>query len=179
MKGKYAARAANRIEAADREATEDAYRRRVLKLTEERDAARAERDKARTDLAKETRILRAQLAEGTSPKVEALTRELNRIREERDELGRWKKESREKYGAAFRRFTDHFIAGHQLSPKDAVEAAWRLYAGAGSETLVVDNGVEKKLVERFGADAVRAIRKARGESEHLSGNGEIVRGPTS
>lgn len=162
MKGKYAARAANRAEAADRESTEAAYRRRILKLTEERDVAKAERDKARADQAKETRILRAQLAEGTSPRVEALTRELNRLRDERDQLARWKKESQEKYGAAFGRFMRHFMDENGLSATDAADVAFRIFEGSTAETIIVDSGLEKRFAERFGTEAALAIRKARG-----------------
>lgn len=168
MKGKYASRAVNRSTAAEQEASEATYRRRVLKLTEERDAACAERDKARDALAKESRILRAQLAEGTSPRVEALTRELSRMREERDQLARWKKESREKYGAVFGRIMQYFQDSHGMDAPAAADAALRLCGGVSAETIIVDKGVEQRFAERFGNEAVLAIRKARGNFAPVS-----------
>ncbi len=63
---------------------EQAYRRQIVRLTNERNEARTERDQALADWKAEVQILRAQLAEGTSPRVEALRRELNRVRGQRD-----------------------------------------------------------------------------------------------
>lgn len=112
MKGKYAARAAGRREAAEVEENEAAYRRRILKLTEERDAARAERDEARADWQKEVRILRAQLAEGTSPRVQALTRQLNKMRDERDHQSRAVREREVEHEVFGTRLAEHFAVVH-------------------------------------------------------------------
>lgn len=179
MKGKYAARAANRNEAAAREATEAAYRRRVLKLTEERDEARAERDDARLAAAKEARILRAQLAEGTSPRVEALTRELNRLREERDQLARWKRESQEKYGAVFGRLHTHFKAEHGLDNLESADEVVRIFEGGDSKTAVVDAGVEHKFAERFGVEAAMALRKSRRNRVSVASGSVMMQRPPS
>lgn len=83
-RGKYAARAAKRREDAEIEATEAGYRRQIVRLTQERDEARAERDDARKVWKDEVRVLAAQLSEATSPRVDALNRELIRTRDERD-----------------------------------------------------------------------------------------------
>ena len=179
MKGKYAARAANRDAAAEQESTEAAYRRRVLKLTEERDAARSGRDTAKKEWAKEVRILRAQLAEGTSPRVEALTRGLNRMRGERDELARWKKESAQKYGVIFTRIADHFMTEHGLTPVESADVVVRLYEGVDSETIIVDKGVEARFADRYGTEAALAIRKARGNWRPTAGSAQLVVEPTS
>jgi hypothetical protein len=64
----------------------DVYRRRVVALTKDRNAARDELAQAISDWRDETRILRAQLAEGTSPRVEALKIELDRLRVENSRL---------------------------------------------------------------------------------------------
>lgn len=179
MKGKYASRAANRNEAAEQEANEAAYRRRILKLTEERDEARSERDEARHSLAKETRILRAQLAEGTSPRVEALTRELNRMREERDALFRWKKESQGKYGAVYGRLHSHYMAEHELDNLEAADEVVRVFEGGDSRTVIVDKGVEERFAERFGAEAALALRKSRRNRASVANSSVMMQRPTS
>jgi hypothetical protein len=179
VKGKYAARAANRTATAEQEAAETAYRRRILKLTEERDEARAERDKAREDLAKETRILRAQLAEGTSPRVEALTRELNRLREDRDGLLRWKKESQAKYGAVYGRIHSHFVAEHGFANLEAADEVVRLFEGGDGKTVVVDKGVEERFAERFGVEAALALRRSRRDGALAANRSVMMQRPTS
>lgn len=88
MKGKYGQRAAVRREVAEVEASEAAYQRQIVRLTAERDEARVERDKARKDWAAEVRLLKAQVREGASTRVEALIRELEKVRSERDGLKR-------------------------------------------------------------------------------------------
>ncbi|MGI5247581.1 hypothetical protein [Dactylosporangium sp. CA-139066] len=63
---------------------EQAYRRQIVQLTKDRNEARDERDQALANWGNEVQILRAQLAEGTSPRVEALRRELRRVQGQRD-----------------------------------------------------------------------------------------------
>jgi hypothetical protein len=56
------------------------YKRQVVRLTQERNQAREERDAARTAWRRESDLLRAQLREVVSPRAEALHRELDRVR---------------------------------------------------------------------------------------------------
>lgn len=161
MRGKHARAAANRRAAADIETTEATYRQRVVKLTEERDAARAERDDAKAAWQKEVRILRAQLAEGTSPRVEALTREVERIRQERDDLKREKSDVRRRYGKMITRLRDHFVGEHGMTPPEAVDAIFsRLF---GEAQHVTRDRIERKIADEFGAEVMVALRAARGE----------------
>jgi hypothetical protein len=88
MKGKYATRAANRREATEVEQTEAAYRRQIVRLTQERDEARRERDESRRTHKHDVRKLEAAVREGTSARVVALTRELERLREREDKQSR-------------------------------------------------------------------------------------------
>ena len=160
MRGKHARAAANRRAAADAEATEAAYQRRIVKLTEERDAARSERDAAKADWQKEVRILRAQLAEGTSPRVEALTRELERVREERDRLKRDKADKMKLWEAAFERMHAHFMREHGMTGAEAVDAMTSQVLAVASH---VTSGREQQFADRFGVEAMLMLRKARGQ----------------
>lgn len=159
MKGKYAARSANQRAAAEAESSETVYRRRILKLTEERDTARAERDKALLDWKKDIRILRAQLSEGTSPRVEALSQELNRVREERDRLRRRIRDVMERNGEEFERLMEHMLKEHGMSRADAMDAAAELCSGR--EFFIMD-AAEKRVGQVGGIEAARALRKSRG-----------------
>lgn len=161
MRGKQAAAAANRRAAAAVETTEATYRQRVVKLTEERDTARTERDAAKAAWQKEVRILRAQLAEGTSVRVEALTREVERIREERDRIKREQADGRQRYGKMITRLRDHFVSEHGMTPPEAVDAIFsRLFAQAQHVTR---DRIEKKIADEFGVEVMVALRAARGE----------------
>lgn len=159
MRGKHAHAAANRRAAADIETTEATYRQRVVKLTEERDAARSERDAVKAEWQKEVRILRAQLAEGTSPRVEALTQELERVRTDRDRQKQFRVETRKIYDAAVKRWTAHFVSEHGMKHQDALEAAYSLAIG---ELSLVTSGREKRIADAYGVEVMLAIRKARG-----------------
>ncbi len=88
MKGKHGQSAAVRREVNEAEAKEAAYRRQIVRITEERDQARRERDDARVEWRKEARILSARLSEAASPRTEALSRELERARGRCDQLER-------------------------------------------------------------------------------------------
>lgn len=159
MRGKQARAAANRRAAAEAESTEAAYRRQIVKLTEERDAARAERDTARAEWQKEVRIIRAQLAEGTSPRVEALTTELERVRADRDRQKQFRVETRKIYDASVKRWRDHFVSEHGMTHHAALEAAYSLSIG---ELAYITDAREKRIAEAFGEDAMLALRAARG-----------------
>jgi hypothetical protein len=67
---------------------EDAYRRQIVRLTKERNAARCECDEVREKFRREVAELRGQVREGTSARVQALVHELTKVRAERDELKR-------------------------------------------------------------------------------------------
>lgn len=62
-------------------ASEEAYRRQIVRLTKERDEARVELATTRAALRAEIRSLQAQVREGTSGRVQALTHELRRLRD--------------------------------------------------------------------------------------------------
>lgn len=64
----------------------EAYRRQIVRLTNERDEARRERDEALAKFGTETEVLRVQIREGTSAQVEALRRMLAKVTAERDRL---------------------------------------------------------------------------------------------
>jgi hypothetical protein len=158
MKGKYAARAANRRAVAEVEQTEEVYRRNIVKLTRERDEARAERDRAREDWKKESRILRAQLAEGTSARVEALTRELNRVREDRDTFKRNVDQAQGRYKRALDRLFDHWESEHGMTRADAMDAVLSIMFGNETHLTM---GNERKIAAAFGTDVMLMLRRHR------------------
>lgn len=160
-RGKYAAKSANKAVREEADATEAGYRRQIVRLTEERNQARGERDKALDDWSKEVRILRAQLAEGTSPRIEALSRELNRLRGERDELRQGRATRRSRNDDAFKRLMDHMEFEHGMSRPAALDATASLFLGV--DDAVVTVGIEKRTGEMFGPETVLALRKARGQ----------------
>jgi hypothetical protein len=123
MKGKHAASASARQIAESAAQSEAAYRRQVVRLTEERDQARAERDAARIAWKKEVRLLSARLNEGLSPRVEALQHELERIRADRDQLKARFLANERLISEAVARIAAHFYREHQLSSGDALDLA--------------------------------------------------------
>jgi len=120
-RGKYAARAATKRETAEVEQSEAAYRRQIVRLTEERNEARAERDKALTDWAKDVRVLRAQLTEATSPRTEALSRTLEELRQRYDHLLRESGQRSRDDAHMFAFLVNHFKTGHELGGLTAAE----------------------------------------------------------
>jgi hypothetical protein len=168
MKGKYSARAANRREAESAEAAEVVYRRNIVKLTEERDAARKELETVRAEWQREARILRAQVAEGTSARVEALTFEIERIRSDRDRLTRHIKVQTDKWDATLARLREHFEVEHKATPYQARDMVLQLIVGG--EGVFVDAGsIEHKQGKEFGTDRVRALRAARRQARRTAG----------
>lgn len=159
-RGKYAARATNRREVAEVEASEAAYQRQIVRLTKERDEARAELAQLKKSSATEARALRAQISEGTSDLVTALRLQVNGFRDERDKARREMKEYASRMHKALHNIRDHFISQHGVAPGiDAAQEAFRL-VGVVPENDVVF-APEERPAAKFGADGVELIRQAR------------------
>lgn len=120
-RGKYAARAEIRRDAAEVQASEEAYRRQIVRLTQERDEARAERDEARKLWKREVRVLQGQVREGTSGRVEALIHEVERMRSARDEAAREVKAIRDTWDRALRRLHEALVEKCGMSFAEALE----------------------------------------------------------
>lgn len=171
-RGKYAERATGRREAAEVEASEAAYQRQIVRLTQERDKARAELAKIKTDSAAEARKLRAQISEGTSSLVAALRIELNKNREARDASERELKRCREISERSSLLIQNHMIAEHGAKPGiDSFEKAAAVMvpelmdAGpAAPDGRLITVGVEHEFAKKHGNEAARALRKARGQA---------------
>lgn len=171
-RGKYATRATVRREAADVEANEAAYQRQIVRLTQERNEARAELAKTKAGLIAETRVLRAQVSEGTSNLVAALRIELNKSREVRDAATRELKRIRGIHERFIARMNDHWIAEHGAKPGiDAIEKTMTAldpeFMDGGPDAVggkMITVGTEQKFADKHGVAAARALRKSRGKS---------------
>lgn len=82
MKGKHGNAAAARHAREELAANVGAYQRAIVRLTQERDEARTERDEARISLRANVRELRAERDEAVSPRVQALERIVRQLRDE-------------------------------------------------------------------------------------------------
>lgn len=162
-KGKYAARAANKRASDEAATTEDAYKRKIVELTKELRKARQERDEAVAGWAKELRILRAQLSEATSPRVEALARRNNELKEQLDEARRDAQKTRRRWGVSFDRMIGHFQSEHGMSRVDAVELMMKIGTAPDEEIPGGWDTTPKNFQRQHGTGAVVAIQKARGE----------------
>lgn len=160
-KGKYAARATVRREQEEIAQAEEAYKRQIVRLTEERNKARAERDEAVQHWQKEVRILRAQLAEGTSPRVEALTRELNKSREKLGKVESELKSIRKRWERSFRRLADYIRAQRGVSDVEALDIAAQIAGDGDLEALKILTPDESGVAEKHGDDAALTLRKVR------------------
>lgn len=167
-RGKYASRAATREQATEAVASEAGYKRQVVRLTQERDEARAALAKLRTDSAAEARKFGAQVSAGTSDLVEALRREVNRMRLERDESRRLSKENLKDNDRLFKRLVEHMISQHAaVEGVDAWQQAARLIGVMGDD-LIVTVGTEKKVAKSLGVEVVEQLRRARGQQRSAS-----------
>lgn len=164
-RGKYAVRAANREQTAEAVASEAGYQRQIVRLTQERDKARADLAKIKTDSAAEARKLRAQVSEGTSDLVEALRREVNRFRNERDALHRDAVDRSKKQGVLVERLCDHMVTEHGAKKgREATEQAMWLMSPEFDGVTIHDTGSEEKFAATHGVEALRALRRARGQA---------------
>jgi hypothetical protein len=144
-KGKYAERATRRREDADVTATEEAYKRQIVRLTVERNEARTERDASRAAHRKEVRLLQALNREGTSHRVEALTRELERMRAEATQARKLALGIRDRWTKAGGNVVEHFERAHGLSPIEAVAEAMSLVGKVDDHVPGVDGHSDDEL----------------------------------
>lgn len=173
-RGKYAARATNRREVAEVEASEAAYQRQIVRLTQERNQARESLADVQKKAAVEARALRAQITEGTSAQVEALRISLNKLRDERDAANRTVQRWRKGNTAALHRLMDHMVDEHGIaSGRDAYELAARFLV---PDLGMVTFGNEKHLAKAAGPEAVRQLRKAKGSDQRLGGRDVYIQG---
>lgn len=161
-RGKYAARAAGQRAATEVEQTESAYRRQIVRLTEERDEARRERDEARAAWRKETRELTGRLSEGLSPRVEALSRELEKFRERCERQKRELRAAEERRRSCARQVVSHFGAEHGMSRTEALEAVAHLY---GWDVKIATKS-EQRFAAKHGAEALEWLKAAPNHRDH-------------
>lgn len=109
-RGKYANRAARRREDEAVTSEIEAYKHNVRKLTEENKELRDALAKEQASHREEVRALRAQLAEGLSPEIAALERELNRQRDRADQATRTLTEVGKRWGAVAAQLADFLAA---------------------------------------------------------------------
>lgn len=172
MRGKKGASAARRraVEASEQEIT--TYQRRVRDLAAERDALRQELLSVREESNGTLRELRARLAEGAAPEVEARDVVIAQLR---DDLGRARAAKRDAVTSNARLFsllcavleesgmtqieTIEWIGNRLPEFADPTSQSHDLgWVAEQSKTLKVDMGAGKKL----SAEQVRRIQRARG-----------------
>lgn len=158
MRGKHGAASAIRREVHAVEQTEAAYRRQIVRLTNERDDARGGRDEARRLWKQEVRALEARLREGTSARVEALTAELERLRAVVDDMKRVHRSRTTQWGRAVERIIAMIQAVNGVTKVEAVETmmSWNLDPASpqfGVRKLGRNNLAEEvKAAEEFEPD---------------------------
>jgi hypothetical protein len=174
-KGKYAERATRRREDADVVATEEAYKRQIVRLTQERNDARTERDVSRAAHRKEVRLLQAQNREGTSHRVEALVREVNQLRAAADKARANLRSIVEKWERVGHRLTDHYVDEHGLSGIEATAMVLTMigrppnhgeegHDGVVHKRIVIDEGHSMISGDVDKIDALQFARRDRARS---------------
>lgn len=152
-RGKYSKSAAARRDAAHLGSELEAHQRAVARLTAEVSDLREQLDRERRAHAQDVRALRAQVDEGASPQVAALEHELTRVRSERDESRAQAQRIRSKHVDFFGKFADNVARRLGVSRWDAVQVM--------TGSAITAAGAERKFVDTYGADALRALRIAR------------------
>jgi hypothetical protein len=163
MKGKHGAAAAVRKEVQARDAEIERYRNAVVRLTKERNEARAALTDAQKRHAAIERELRARLEHLASPQVEALNRELSVAHDERDAVQAAYKNLRNVFNSQFL----HDLVS--LFENAGVPAGIATRAVADLQTYLTDRG-----------DPVAMVRRRKEATQNYGGVGQWgVRAPKS
>lgn len=161
MRGKYSKPAAVRREAAEQAGVVEGYQRQVVRLTGERDDARAQLARETEASRRRIRTLEAMVREGTSARVAALEHEVRRLLQERDEARATVQKAKNNDRAGVLLLARHFRDEHDMNIEDALALTLTLVGGEPRGTIV--NDTEERFAARYGVDALREIRRARGQ----------------
>lgn len=158
-RGKYANRAALRREDDAISSEIATYKRAVVRLTQERDDARAKLALLERVTTGERRRLEAERDQAVSPRVEALVSELAKVKDELARKNAHDAEFRKQREKEWRRLHRHWVEDHKLSNPQAMEVIIGILSG--DNRLVVTKG-EEAIAQKHGVEALMRIRHARG-----------------
>jgi predicted RNase H-like nuclease (RuvC/YqgF family) len=159
MRGKHAAVAAARREQASYESEIETYQREVHNQKSEISALRAEAGRWKEAHAKDTRALRAQIAEGTSSELAALTIALKSAKDKAARIEDKAKALQKSRDAEFTRIVAWLKAEKGVSGTEALEL-WLRIIGHSEQPIISDSARKKGDPEASARiDVAKGIRK--------------------
>lgn len=159
MRGKHAAIAATRREQSSYESEIEAYQREVRNQGSEISVLKAEVERWKSAHAKDTRALRAQIAEGTSSELAALTLALKSAKDKAADLERKARELQKRRDAEFSRIVAWLKAEKGFSGTEAMEL-WLRITGVSNQPIISDTARKNGNPEASARiDVAKGIRK--------------------
>ncbi len=160
MKGKHGISAAARQAVQTRDAEIETYRNAVVRLTAERNEGRAKLAEQRQAAAKVERELRARLAEGASPQVEALNLVLAEERKRSQKFKSWYHQVNAGYGEVLERLAKELQAEGVEIPRGAFERVLIRYTKINGESgFPTENSTdESPVAAKARRDALNGLK---------------------
>lgn len=165
-RGKFAARAANRIVTAEVTTTIEDYKRAVVRLTQERDHARCDLHAQNVKYQEEVQELRRMVADAVSPELQARDMLIESLREKLGSVRSDLSGLKEKHERAFNAFLK-ILVGAGLEVPEVYELLLQevqIDAGRDPEnlTIVVTPDFIPGAGSKLGKEAIARIQAARG-----------------